>query len=193
MPTSRRITWTTSGIRDGSRSQQSPIYGRDPRAVNELAELTYQRLQELVTAALRRFPVLQRVVTADDVVHGHLLKRLQSALVEVRPETAQHLFRLAGMHIRYELLSLIRRRQQERRVTSLQAITDREGRAHDPVDTRPDAAARLANWECFNEKVDQLPEELRAVVDLLYFQRMSQRDAAMLLGVTDRTIRNRLQ
>lgn len=166
----------------------------DHRAVNELAELTYQRLKELVAAALRRFPVLQRVMTVDEVVHGHLLKRLQSSLVEQRPETAQHMFALASVQIRYELLDLLRHHRREQRVKSLQAMANSGGQANDPVDTRTDAAARLvASWECFNEKVAQLPDELREVVDLLYIQRMSQRDAATLLGVTDRTIRNRLR
>jgi len=169
------------------------FHAGDANAVDDLAELTYQRLNELVAAALRRFPELQRIMTVDEIVHGHLLKRLQSALVEVRPQTAQHMFALASQHIRFELLDLIRHHRREQRVTSLQAMVDSEGRAYDPADTGTDVAARLVNWECFNEKLAQLPDELRQVVDLLYFQRMSQQDAATLLGVTDRTIRNRLR
>jgi RNA polymerase sigma factor (sigma-70 family) len=103
------------------------------------------------------------------------------------------MFALASQHIRFELLDLIRHHRREQRVTSLQAMVDSEGRAYDPADTGTDVAARLVNWECFNEKLAQLPDELRQVVDLLYFQRMSQQDAATLLGVTDRTIRNRLR
>lgn len=195
---SRSQEYTSMSSSEQSRMEQiesclARFRNGDHSAVDELAELTYLRLKELVTAALRRFPALQTVMTADDVVHGRLLKRLESSLFTVRPETAQHLFSLASIQIRYELLSLIRRHQQERRVTSLQAMTDSEGRAHDPVDTRASAAAMLAKWECFNEQVERLPEGLREVVDLIYFQRMSQREAAALLGVTDRTIRSRLQ
>jgi RNA polymerase sigma-70 factor (ECF subfamily) len=49
----------------------------------------------------------------------------------------------------------------------------------------------LAAWkECY-EQIMALPDEQREVVDLLYISRLTQEEAAAVLGVTTRTVRRR--
>jgi RNA polymerase sigma-70 factor (ECF subfamily) len=49
----------------------------------------------------------------------------------------------------------------------------------------------LAEWTDFHEKVDHLPEAEREVFHLLWYEGLQQDDAARILGVTTRTIKNR--
>jgi RNA polymerase sigma factor (sigma-70 family) len=52
----------------------------------------------------------------------------------------------------------------------------------------PDA---LDEWGALHEQVERLPEEERQVVDLLFYQGLSQADAAVVLGVSVRTLQRR--
>src|SRR5262245_60781966 len=49
----------------------------------------------------------------------------------------------------------------------------------------------LRRWTEFHEAVARLPDDLRAVLDLLWYQGMSQAEAAELLGVAVRTVKLR--
>jgi RNA polymerase sigma-70 factor (ECF subfamily) len=50
---------------------------------------------------------------------------------------------------------------------------------------------RLAAWSTFHEQIDALPTEEREVVDLLWYQGLSQAEAAEVLQVSERTIKRR--
>jgi RNA polymerase sigma-70 factor (ECF subfamily) len=50
---------------------------------------------------------------------------------------------------------------------------------------------RLAFWTEFHSRVEGLPEEEREVFDLLWYQELSQAEAAGLLDVSERTIKRR--
>jgi RNA polymerase sigma factor (sigma-70 family) len=50
---------------------------------------------------------------------------------------------------------------------------------------------KLRRWSEFHELVAQLPDNLRAVFDLLWYQEMSQAEAAALLGIAVRTVKLR--
>jgi RNA polymerase sigma factor (sigma-70 family) len=46
-------------------------------------------------------------------------------------------------------------------------------------------------WQAFHEGVERLPEGEREVVDLLWFQELSQQQVAQLLGVSVGTVKQR--
>src|SRR5262245_17038794 len=50
---------------------------------------------------------------------------------------------------------------------------------------------KLRRWTEFHEAVARLPGDLRAVFDLLWYQGMSQAEAAALLGIAVRTVKLR--
>jgi RNA polymerase sigma factor (sigma-70 family) len=50
---------------------------------------------------------------------------------------------------------------------------------------------KLRRWTEFHEAVAQLPDDLRAVFDLLWYQEMSQSEAAALLGIAVPTVKLR--
>jgi RNA polymerase sigma factor (sigma-70 family) len=167
--------------------------GNRDSAIHDLVDLSYSRLTKLVAKALKKFPTLQRSMSPEEIVQSQLLKSIDCAIHEVRPQTAQHLLSLVSRHIRYQLLSLIRKQKiQSERFVSLQNSAGEGVRSFDQIDTRSNEQQKLKKWERFQEKVDELPEDLRTVIDLIYFQGLSQKKAAEVLDVTDRTIRNRI-
>ena len=50
---------------------------------------------------------------------------------------------------------------------------------------------KVRRWTEFHEAAARLPDDLRAVFDLLWYQGMSQAEAAALLGIAVRTVRLR--
>jgi len=51
--------------------------------------------------------------------------------------------------------------------------------------------ARLATWTEFHERVEGLPDEDRALFDLLWYQGLTQAEAGDILGVSERTVNTR--
>jgi RNA polymerase sigma-70 factor (ECF subfamily) len=49
----------------------------------------------------------------------------------------------------------------------------------------------VRRWTEFHEAAARLPDDLRAVFDLLWYQELSQAKAAALLGVSVRTVKLR--
>jgi RNA polymerase sigma factor (sigma-70 family) len=51
--------------------------------------------------------------------------------------------------------------------------------------------SHLAQWSEFHEKVRELPEEEREVVDLYWYQGLTQAETAQLLGVHEKAVSRR--
>jgi RNA polymerase sigma-70 factor (ECF subfamily) len=62
--------------------------------------------------------------------------------------------------------------------------------AYEPSDVTHDPE-RLAAWTEFHRQVEALDDEDREVFDLLWYQGLTQAEAATLLGVSERTISRR--
>jgi RNA polymerase sigma-70 factor (ECF subfamily) len=64
------------------------------------------------------------------------------------------------------------------------------GPRHEPSSNTLDGE-KLRRWTEFHEAVDRLPDNLRAVFDLLWYQEMTQAEAAALLGIAVPTVKLR--
>jgi RNA polymerase sigma factor (sigma-70 family) len=64
------------------------------------------------------------------------------------------------------------------------------GLRHDPLSSTLDAQ-KLRRWTEFHEAAARLPDDLRAVFNLLWYQEMSQAEAAELLGIAVPTVKLR--
>jgi RNA polymerase sigma factor (sigma-70 family) len=64
------------------------------------------------------------------------------------------------------------------------------GPRHEPASTTHEAE-KVRRWTEFHEAVARLPDDLRAVFDLLWYQEMSQAEAAALLGIAVPTVKLR--
>lgn len=142
---------------------------------------------------LQGFPVIRRWVETDDVFQAALM-RLMRALGEVNVKSPRHFMSLSALQIRRELIDLARRYQGPAGLATNQAshagddsndrdIVDRSDWSHEP--------ARLAQWCELHEQIGSLPEPEREVMDLLYYDGLSQGDAAAVLEVSVRTVQRR--
>ena len=120
--------------------------------------------------------------------------RLHSALALKPVESVRHFFNLAAMLVRRELIDLSRHHYGPQGLamnhhTDHQPSDDQGGKIHTNV-TQPDD---LAEWSEFHARVESLPDDAKEVVNLLYYEGLTQDEAARLLGVSISTIKRRWQ
>jgi RNA polymerase sigma-70 factor (ECF subfamily) len=110
------------------------------------------------------------------------------------PTTVRDLFRLAAREIRRTLLDLARHYFGPEcagvcEVALPPGPDSSAGPAEHSASTYEPAA--LAAWTEFHQKVEELPDDIREVVDLLWYQGLSQCEAAQALGVAAITVKRR--
>src|SRR5262249_48213550 len=128
----------------------------------------------------------------DDVFQNAAL-RLWNALRDVAPASVRDFFRLATLQVRRELIDLAHHYYGPHG----------EGANHASAagsrDTWPSpepaggggAPDRLLFWSEFHRQAGAVPEREREVFDLLWYQGLTQPQAAAVLGVSDREVRRR--
>lgn len=167
----------------------------DETARETLLIAAQDRLTRLARRMLRDFPGVHRWEDTDDVFQNAAL-RLYSALKTVRPASSADFLRLAALQIRRELIDLARRYYGPQGHGAHHASRGGEEHSHDTshaAGTDTHEPSRLAIWSEFHEKIDALPDEDRALYDLLWYQGLGTPEVARLLNVTDRTIQRRWQ
>jgi RNA polymerase sigma-70 factor (ECF subfamily) len=166
----------------------------DESARQELFHCAYQRLLQLTRKMLRGYPRVRRWEETDDVMQNAAL-RLHRTLADVRPATTADFFRLAALNVRRELLDLAKHyygphgQGANYRTPGQGSGPDAQaapGQNEPAADDDPD---RLAAWTEFHQRVEMLPDEERDVFGLLWYQGLSQAEAAEVLGVSERTVK----
>jgi RNA polymerase sigma-70 factor (ECF subfamily) len=154
------------------------------------------RLARLTRKMLKGYPGVARWEQPDDVMQNALI-RLDRALKAVAPTTARDFFRLAATQVRRELIDLARHYYGPRGLGarhSTQAGRGDPAGAVEPLAPTPDTTydpPRLAAWAEFHRAVEGLAEADRELFDLLWYQGLTQAEAATVLGVTERTVNSR--
>ncbi len=168
----------------------------DQQAKDLLLEHASEHLTRLSRKLLGGFPQVRRWEQTDDVFQGASI-RLCRALEQAKPVSPLHFFRLAALQIRRELIDLARHYQGARGWGANHA-SQRGGPANDSSCQGAFEAEELTNdpqqlvqWAEFHRLVEQLPDEQREIFDLLWYQGLSQEEAAALIGVTARTVKRR--
>jgi RNA polymerase sigma factor (sigma-70 family) len=169
----------------------------DEAARKELLNCACDRLTRLTRKMLKSYPRVKRWEQTDDVLQNAAL-RLYRALGQVTPAGPADFYRLAALNIRRELLDLAKHyygaRGLGRKHATVAQQPNAEGEpaaASEPPDAgKPD---ELETWAEFHRQIGQLPEEDRETFDLLWYQGLSQAEAASLLNVSERTIKRRWQ
>ena len=168
----------------------------DTKARDELLQHASGRLERLARKMLQDFPRVHRWEDTADVMQNAVLRLLQ-ALKAVKIGSAGEFFRLAALEIRRELLDLTRHYYGPDGLGANQAtgIKGDSGQetpppAHDPSDSTFEPS-KLAAWTQFHQQAEALPEEERNVFDLLWYQDLTQSQAAQILHVSVPTIKRR--
>jgi len=169
----------------GTVQLQALLDQGDDQAYAELLTLAAARLQKLARKMLWDFPRLRRWEETDDVFQTAALK-LHRSLSEVRPETVKDFLGLAATQIRRTLIDLARHHYGPEGQGA-----NHESGTHYERTGKTDAPETLAAWAEFHEQVEQLPEPEREVFQLLWYSGVLQREAAELLGISERTVLRR--
>jgi RNA polymerase sigma factor (sigma-70 family) len=180
----------------------------DLKARDELIGLACRRLTVLTRKLLNDFDRLRRFEQTEDLSQNAAL-RLHRALEQVQPGSVPEFFGLAALKIRQEL------QDQARHYFGRKAAGGGEGpprmpdlspahivaarplRAGDDSTVTPEPGdstfdpGRLAQWTEFHKAVESLSEKERQVVDLLFYNDLSQADAAAVLEVDTSTVKRR--
>jgi RNA polymerase sigma-70 factor (ECF subfamily) len=169
----------------------------DSRARVALLRCASDHLERLTRKMLRSWERVHRWEQTPDVMQNALL-RLYRALSETRPASVVDFLRLGAMSIRRELQDLAKHYygpcgtganhatpnwQAYNIHGDAPATWDLGAMEEDPVE--------LAAWTEFHAAVAGLPDEELAVFDLLWYQELSQAQAAQLLGISERTLKRR--
>jgi RNA polymerase sigma-70 factor (ECF subfamily) len=174
------------------------VRGGDELARRELLNVACERLRTLAHRMIRSFPRIQRWEDTNDVLQNAALRLCRTLQHEI-PQDAEAFLRLAALNIRRELLDLVKhyygpQGHGARHATNAgEAAPSGHGIAlREPADLSLEPG-RLAAWSEFHRQVDCLPDEEREVFDLLWYQGLSQAEAASMLKVSERTIKRRWQ
>lgn len=162
----------------------------DSDARNEIVNHTCERLRLLTQKMLRGFPAVKRWSETDDVLQNAML-RLHRSLSDVRPESPRQFYGLAATQIRRELIDLARHFGGPQGLGANHHTDQAEADVRnckngaEPTD--------LEAWTAFHATVEELPGEQRDVVSLLWYEEMSQPEAADVLGISLATLKRRWQ
>ncbi len=159
----------------------------DEAALDALLRHCSDRFTALTRRMLGDFRRVRRWAETDDVLQNALL-RLVKALQSVKPATPREFLALASLQIRRELIDLARRCYGPE---GIGANHDSAPNAAPDLADRRDEPSSLAQWTELHEQIGALPEEEREVVGLLFYQGLSQAEAAEVLGMSLRTVQRR--
>jgi len=162
-------------------------------AHEELLFHACDRLLKLTRKMFHSFPQLRRWEQTDDVFQNSMVK-LHRALLEVRVESVRHFFNLAAVQIRRELLDLARHHfgphgDAANHHTDGQPADDEGGSLH-TIGAEPQD---IESWSDFHQQVEQLPPPEQEIVNLVFYDGLTQDEAAKLLGIPTRTFKRRWQ
>ncbi|HEY7428858.1 MAG TPA: RNA polymerase sigma factor [Gemmataceae bacterium] len=173
----------------------------DAEARQRLLELTRDRLMRHARRFLHgRYARLEPLAQTDDVVQHLYLKILRNqdrfwVNADGEPmRTLAEFFGHTSAWLRDVLCDLLRKEygRDDNRPAALplDGGPSDTGPRYEPSSTTLDGE-QLRRWTEFHEAVARLPDDLRAVFDLLWYQEMSQAEAAALLGVAVPTVKLR--
>jgi RNA polymerase sigma factor (sigma-70 family) len=167
----------------------------DDSARSALLECACGRLSRLAHSMLKGFPRVQRWEQTDDVLQNALV-RLRRALETTSPESARSFLNFAAVQIRRELIDLARHYEGP---TGMPAHQDSQimtnGSRESPMERMAAAETndpeRLEAWSKFHRCVESLNEQDREAFDLLWYQGLTQGEAAEVLGLSEKTVNRR--
>jgi RNA polymerase sigma-70 factor (ECF subfamily) len=162
----------------------------DEAAIDALLRHSCDRLTRLTRRMLGDFPRVKRWAETGDVLQSALL-RLLNALRSVKPATPRDFLALAALQIRRELIDLARQFHGPEGIgANHESVGAAPLNVPDRIDVREEPAS-LIQWSELHAEIENLPEEEREVVGLLFYQGLSQAEAAELLNISVRTVQRR--
>lgn len=168
----------------------------DVAAREELADRMYARVVDLSRHILRTGSAhVQRWEQTEDLAHSAWF-RIQRAIEdkELQFESPSQLLRLAARHIRFEIIGMHRRyktRGSKHHTQAFNTDSNDASEANNFVANETADPQKAIAWAEFHEAVEQLPEEQKEIVELLWYQGLDQEAVACLIGISLRQVKRR--
>ena len=164
----------------------------DDSAREALLNHACDRLLRLTRKMFHGYPHLRRWEQTDDVFQNAMV-RLHRALADVRLQSVRHFFNLAALQVRRELLDLAKHHfgpegAGANHHTDEQPSDDEGGSLNQAIEPNDPT-----KWSEFHADVEKLPEHELEIVNLLYYEGLTQEEAARVLGISLRTLKRRWQ
>ena len=165
----------------------------DSSAHEALLNHACDRLLRLTRKMFRSYPKLRRWEQTDDVFQNAMV-RLHRALAKVEVESVRHFFNLAALQVRRELADLADHhlRSGAKHHTDGQPADEEGGILHSHPDNS-DEPDDLLGWSQFHAQISKLPPDELEVFDLVYYDGLTQEEAAEVLEISLRTLKRRWQ
>lgn len=163
-----------------------------PMDCSNLIQQSSSSLIRLTRRMFHRFPAIRRWEQTDDIFQNSMI-RLHRALQCCKVESPRHFINLAAVQIRRELIDLVRKYKAESNFAANHHSDSFALQNSFVISEQAEALADLEKWSEFHLLVESLPEEEKDVVDLLWYQELTQEDAAKLLDISVRTVKRRWQ
>jgi RNA polymerase sigma factor (TIGR02999 family) len=163
----------------------------DSAARNELVGLAYERLRLLARKMFHHdFPRLGNLHETDSILHQAVL-RLFRALQEVQPPSVHDFLTFSAAQIRRVLQDMARQQDRRGRKMDEWNASGPALAAHQDLEDTTLDPSQLAQWSEFHQKVRELPDEEREVVDLYWYQGLTQAETARILGIHEKAVSRR--
>lgn len=160
---------------------------KEPKVREELIAYTLERLRKLTRRMFRKYPGLKTLEETDDIVQK-LVIRLHRMLDELVPDNTASFFRLASQNIRWVLYDLAKSSASKYRpLNSGDLASSDRHKEHRQLIAPDGEPSSFIEWAEFYAKIEELPMENKQIFDLLWFQGLSQVDAAKALDMPTRT------
>ena len=161
----------------------------DRLAADELIRRAAIRLEALAARMLEGYPDVRRWEQADDVLQN-ALQRLLASLKAVRPESTDGFFGFAACVIRRELIDLARHYRRKAN-PHIESLPDDSRAAPADAAATPEENLNLEKWSSFHEAIDRLPDKERIIIELCFYEGLTQNEMARVLRVDEKTVRRR--
>jgi RNA polymerase sigma factor (sigma-70 family) len=165
----------------------------DDTARELLISHSMERLRRLASSMLRNRKSVRRWDDTDDVLQNALI-RLNRALLAVKPESPRRYIGLAATQIRRELLDLYRHHYGPEGHGAHHASDVAQKDTHgggSPAYDSPDKQLSPSSLASIHEAIEKLPEDLREVFEMTFYQGMTQEEIASVFDVSTKTVKRR--
>jgi RNA polymerase sigma-70 factor (ECF subfamily) len=164
----------------------------DPAMQDAMIAHSCQRLLKLTRKMFHQYPYLQRWEQTDDI-HQNAMIRLRRALSNVRVESVRHFLNLAALQIRRELIDLARHHfgpEGQARHHHTDSILSSGNSTIKLAQQQPDD---IASWTEWHTAIDNLDPELREIVNLIFYEGITQEEASEILNIPLRSLKRKWQ
>ena len=167
---------------DGLDLLLEKLRNNDKDAKNAIIVYTLDRLERISRRMFHKFPVLQESEETGDILHMLVLK-LDKALSNDTPNSVSGYFALVNLNLNWILKGLARKiKASEGFVWN--GMNDILNQVTDPYS----GPVNNLDWVEFFELLEMLPQENREISDLIWLQGLNQKQTAMILGISLRTV-----